>query len=132
MMTEQRRKNDIGPLLPKMDVAIIRMHPFRHSVLPFFPGYSYAMRIIIDTHYPQPDVPAPAIPAQHPEIISSSAADLTYRHLLPVPYQLLQPAQADGMTPEPGIDKIQFPHISFDIFKRNIGTVEQFFLIAPF
>ena|ERR1700761_701380 len=36
------------------------------------------------------------------------------------------------MAAQPGIDHIQFPHVLFDIRKRDIIPVKQFFLPAPF
>jgi hypothetical protein len=67
---------------------------------------------------------AMAIPAQHPQIIAAPAPDLTDRHPVPASQQALQPHDTDPMPAQPGIDKIQFPHIRFYIPERDTLPVE--------
>jgi hypothetical protein len=132
VMTKKRRKDDIRLPLVKYHLPVIRMHPFCMTAPPSFPGHRNTMRIVVDTDHFYVDTPPVAIPAQYPQIVAAATPDLTDRYPLTPSQQPLQPPDADPVSPQPGIDGIQFMHIPLYIRKRNIVPVEQLFLGAPF
>jgi hypothetical protein len=131
MMAEKRAKEDIRLSIGKGNLPVICAYPSRIVAYPSLFRYCYTMRIVVDARdpyrYPMSDAP----PAQHPEIIAAATSYLADAHLPPVPDQSLQPVNTDCMPAQPGIDHIQFPHVLFDIRKRDIVPVQQFLLPAP-
>jgi hypothetical protein len=106
------------------------MHPVCVISFPPLPGYLDAMGFTIDTGYPYMDAAFPAPPVKNPQIIPAAATDLTDMQSPPSPYKRSQAADADRVTAKPGIDKIQFQHISLDIRKGQSFAIQQFLFIA--
>jgi hypothetical protein len=130
MMAEQGWEKDIGLSVVKLYVPVIWMDPMSISFFPSFFCHPDTKRIIIDTRYFQVNTPLPAPPAQYPQVISATAANLTNGYAPPVTYrayEVFQTLYTYGMTTEPGIDKIQLLHIPLNIRKRDIIPVQQLF-----
>lgn len=127
MMTEKRRKNDIGYLAAKINLFIICRKELRARKRQAFAGNADTVRIVIYTRQLHADIvfPAPAVNGQ--QVIAAPAANFTYRHRFPVLQQLSKTTDRYGMTAEPGIDKIKLLHILPDIGKGNTLPIQQFF-----
>jgi hypothetical protein len=82
------------------------------------------MLIAVHTHYLRID-PLPAtVPAQYPQVVPAATTNLADPYPPPAPQELLQTFNADPVTTQPGIDKIQFLHVPLNIRKRNIIPIE--------
>ena len=130
VMTEQRRKKDIRFPFFEGYLAVIGVDPCRIIIRPSPAGDFQAVCIAVDAGYAHFDVPSPAPPAQDPQVIPAPASDLAKVDPLPATGKGGQASYTDGMSPQPGIDKIQLQHIPFDIGKGQPLPVQQFLFIA--
>src|SRR5579859_2281257 len=101
------------------------MDPAGIVARPSLPRHFQAMGVVVDARDLYVDTALPAPPAQHPEIIPAAATDLADMYPLPVVDKRGQAADADRMPAQPGIDDIQFQHISFNIRKRKSFPIQQ-------
>src|ERR1700754_2214766 len=126
MMTEQGGEKDIRLSLVKLHVPVIRMDPVSISFFPSLLCHSYTKRIAIDARYCQVNTLLFAPPAQPPQVVPATTANLTNGDapaLTHYAYEVFQSLYVNGMTTQPGIDKIQLLHIPLNIRKRDIIPV---------
>lgn len=63
------------------------------------------------------------------QVISAAATNLANGYFFSFARQCPEPIDRDIVPAQPGIDKVKFLHVSFDIRKWDIIPVEQFFLV---
>ena len=130
VMTEQRRKKDIRFPFFEGYLAVIGVDPCCIVLRPPTAGHFQAVRIAVDAGYAHFDAPSPAPTAQYPQVIPAPTSDLTKVDTLAATGKGGKASYADGMSTQPGIDKIQLQHIPFDIGKGQPLSVQQFLFIA--
>ncbi len=63
------------------------------------------------------------------QVISAAATNLANGDFFSFACQCFESFDRDIVSAQPGIDKVKFLHVSFDIRKWDIIPVEQFFLV---
>jgi hypothetical protein len=139
VVTEQGRKDDIGPAVPEFNIPVVRVYPPGLPFLPLLLRDADAVLVAVDADSVDGYAPPPAPPGKHTQIVPSSAPYLTdaytpYRsprgaNINPT-YQPPHSFYSYRMPPEQGIDSIQLQHVPADIFERDIVPVQQFLFIT--